>query len=789
MGNSRGSWLAPGRMILLAVVFLLAAATGSRLWAQGIGAEQIANLNLSNFAVEGVTSIQHAPGRPNDLFLGILDGRIMRVDLTNNSVSTFATVPDVDQTNPTGFFGMLGITFHPDFATNGQLFVHVSDDRNVAPGVHQRTYIRRFDLTNPLSNTPVLGTATNLLRYDQPLNDHKGGFLGFQPGDSNTLWIASGDGGNDDGNPDPNRNGQDKTDLLGSILRIDVSGDDFPADPDRNYKIPANNPFANGVGGLPEIWNFGIRSPWGASFDRANGDFVWGDVGQVTREEVDFERAGSPGGRNYGWRVKEGSEASTFPQDPGDISPNDPSLVDPVWDYVHTGGYGGGDSQPFTGRSVTGGYIYRGPIAELQGKYIFGDWSSRQVWAMTIDRDANGGLGGVVPGSRYNLVDTFNRDAVYGGSGGFGDGVTAFGEDEVGNVYFSELDGSLYKVCGTCGPGLPAPEPEPAGPRGPMEPLPTLRDDFTTNFNYPPGNVPAGGIWTSTHNSGFGDVFDVNTSNAGQLTIGMEPVGWEGAGADTAPFLFREVPADNLLEVRVKISTQTRGNWSSAGILVRASGPLDNDASNDNFLSAHSFRTGDATSPGNSLQVSNVIAGSEGEVNIGVAEADLMFLRVVNHGNGEFEIFTSTNGTSWTSRNETINANLAQGLLEVGLWAGTYGGGINTGNTQFDWAEIIVGVPAGDYNENGIVDTADYTVWRNSLGTTIAAWDGADGDGDGMVTAADYDVWKENFGVTIPSLGSGGNAATVPEPNALPLILLGGTLMGIWTLRLLLLLR
>ena len=306
---------------------------------------------------------------------------------------------------------------------------------------------------------------------------------------------------------------------------------------------------------------------------------------------MNFERAGSEGGRNYGWRVKEGSAASPFPQEPGDLPPDDPSFVDPTFDYVHTGGYGGGDSQSFTGRSVTGGYVYRGPIAELQGKYIFGDWSSRQVWAMTIDRDANDGAGGIAPSSRYNLAETFSRTAVYGGNGGFGDGVTAFGEDLAGNLYFAELDGSLYKVCGTCGPGLPEPEPDPAGPRGPMEPLPTLVDNFTTSFNYATGSVPAGGIWTDAHNAGFGDTFTANSTNAGQLTIGMEPVGWGGGNTDNAPFLFREVEAENLLEVRVKISNQSRGNWSSAGILVRAAGALDNDASNDNFLTAHSFRT------------------------------------------------------------------------------------------------------------------------------------------------------------------------------------------------------
>jgi hypothetical protein len=745
-------WLAVAGIAGVLLVVPLAA------WSQGFGAELIADLGLSNFGTEGVTAIRSAPGRPNDLFVGIMDGRILRVDLSDNSVSTFATIPDIDQTNPTGFFGLHGFTFSPNFATNGQIFVHVADDRDAGGGIHHRNYVRRYVLTNQLTNTPTLGAATNLLQADWPRHDHNGGFLGFQPGDNNTLWIANGDGGNFGPNPDPIRTGQDPHDLLGSILRIDVSGDDFPDDPIRNYKIPANNPFADGVDGAPEVWNYGLRSPWGGSFDRSTGDFFWGDVGQVSREEVNFERAGSPGGRNYGWRVMEGSQPTPLiTPEPGDPPPNDPSFTAPVYDYIHTGNYGGGDSDPFTGRSVTGGYVYRGPIAELQGKYIFGDWSSRQVWAVTIDRDANGGLGAVVPGSEVDLGTAFQRDAVYGGGGGFGTGVTAFGEDAAGNLYFSELDGSLFKVCTGC-------EPPPAEPSTVLEPLPALRDDFNANFNYQLGNVSAGGIWTAIHNANFGDTINANSANAGQLTIGMEPVGWQGNGEDTAPFLYREVPAENLAEVRVRISSQTRGNWSSAGILVRAAGPLDNDAANDNFLSAHSFQGND------SLQTANVMDGGEEEGNIPVSLDDLEFLRLVNNGNGKFEIFTSIDGVDWTSRTVVTNEALASGMLEVGLWAGTYGGGISTGNAQFDWAEIVLGVPAGDFNEDGTIDAADYTVWRDALGQSVTAWSGADGNGDGLVDGADYDIWQQNYGKMIPDLGGAGGAAAVPEPNCWALI-------------------
>ena len=402
-----------------------------------------------------------APGRPSDLFAAQIDGTILRVDLTDNSVHPFVTIPNVDTDQIAGMYGFLGFAFHPNYATNGKLYAYVADDEE-DPTVNHRTYIREFTVTNPLSNTPTLGAATNLMRFDQPGLDHKGGYLGFQPGDSNTLWITSGDGQNNDGNPDPTRSGQDPTDLRGSVLRIDITGDDFPADPLRNYKIPANNPYPTGVGGAPEVWNYGLRSPFAASFDRANGDFIWGDVGQVTREELNYEKVGSPGGRNYGWRTMEGTIYGPFAHDPGELPANDPSFTPPIYDYAHTGNYGGGDSDQFGGRSITGGYVYRGPIAELQGTYIFGDWSSRQVWGLKIDRNANGGLGGVVPGSLVDYTTAFERPV--GGLGGFGSGVTAFGEDEAGNLYFSEIGGALYRVCEIGEPGC-GPEPPPPSHR------------------------------------------------------------------------------------------------------------------------------------------------------------------------------------------------------------------------------------------------------------------------------------------------------------------------------------
>jgi hypothetical protein len=701
----------------------------------------------------GITRLGYAPGRPNDLFAARLDGTIMRIDLTTGTASTYATIPNVTS-SLNGQYGMMGFTFAPDFATSGNFYTYDAEDLNPAAGINHRNYVRKFTV-DPTSNSPTIGTGSVIWRDDHPLTDHDGGFVGFQPGDPNDLWITEGDGGNMDSNPDPFRNGQNTNVDLGKILRVDITGDDFPGDPNRNYKIPANNPFANGVGGLPEIWDYGVRSPYSASFDRATGDFILGDVGQVTREEVDFERAGSAGGRNYGWRTMEGTIYGPFTHDANELPANDPSFTPPIYDYQHSGGYGTGDAVQFGGRSVTGGYVYHGSVGALQGKYVFGDWSSRQIWAMNIDRNANGGKGAVVPGSLIDLTSAFN--VPLGGLGTFSSGVTAFGEDQAGELYYSQLDGHLYKIADV------APPPPP--PIFALKPAATYRDDFNSSFNYATGSVPAGGIWSGSYNAtNFGSTtFNANTTNAGQLTIGIKPVGWEGGGADTGPMLFRQVDVGTLMDVRVKISQQTPGNWSDAGIIVRVPGPIDHSGGNDNFLQALSFRTS-ATS--NQASFSNVINGVEGENDTTVASAnDISFLRLVNEGNGKFEFFTSSDGTNWISRQVGVNPALASGNVEVGLWAGSYNGGISTGTTQFDWAQITLGVPAGDYNGDGIINAADYTVWRDSLGQSVTPYSGADGNGDGMVTSADYDIWKGNFGKTIPNVGSG-SGTPVPEPSS-----------------------
>jgi glucose/arabinose dehydrogenase len=205
---------------------------------------------------------------------------------------------------------------------------------------------------------------------EQPFSNHNGGTLRFGP--DGLLYIGMGDGGS--GN-DPEHRAQDPRALLGKMLRIDV---DVPAEDTRGYRVPADNPFLDGdpVAALPEIWAFGLRNPWKYSFDDpalgGTGALLIGDVGQGAREEIDYEPPGT-GGRNYGWRNREGTLAGVASRPPA-YGP----LVEPVHDYPRS-----------VGTSVTGGTVYRGAAlpASFNGRYFFADFGSRRVLSLALHID------------------------------------------------------------------------------------------------------------------------------------------------------------------------------------------------------------------------------------------------------------------------------------------------------------------------------------------------------------------------------------------------------------------
>ena len=359
-----------------------------------------------------------APGDDTRLFIGEQHtGRIRILDL---GTGTLHATPFLDLDGLAGGNeqGLLGMAFHPDFATNGTFYVNLT-------AANGRTEVRRYQASAANANTADPASARAVISYAQPQSNHNGGWLDFGP--DGRLYIGSGDGGNrhdlGTGHTVSSGNAQDITDnLLGKILRLDVDGDDFPADAARNYAIPTDNPFV-GVTGDDEIWSYGLRNPWRASFDRVTGDLYIGDVGQWHREEIDFQPADSPGGANYGWRLREGSIATP---DFGVGGPPPAGAIEPIYDYAHDGGSTEG------GFAVAGGYVYRGPIAGLHGHYFFADNVTERIWSFTYDGASVAGF--------TDWTTALAPDA------GTIDDISSFGEDAVGNLYIVDLGGEVFRL-------------------------------------------------------------------------------------------------------------------------------------------------------------------------------------------------------------------------------------------------------------------------------------------------------------------------------------------------------
>jgi len=291
--------------------------------------------------------------------------------------------------------GLLSVAFHPRYASTGFFFVNYT---NTPAG---DTVIARYRVSsgNPNAADPASGVI--LKTITQPFANHNGGELQFGP--DGYLYIGMGDGGSAN---DPMCNAQRDDTLLGKLLRIDV--DQNVATPPF-YGIPPTNPFLSG--GVPnEIWAKGLRNPWRFSFDRATGDLYIGDVGQSAREEIDFEPHGSAGGRNYGWKIMEGTICGGGGSSacPAGVPPcMSPLFIAPIYEYSH----GAGDC------SVTGGYVYRGSaMPSFQGVYFYGDYCTGRIWA-------NGQL----------LTARAS-------------GLTTFGEDAAGELYAATEGGALYRI-------------------------------------------------------------------------------------------------------------------------------------------------------------------------------------------------------------------------------------------------------------------------------------------------------------------------------------------------------
>jgi len=339
--------------------------------------------------------------------------------------------------------GLLGLAFHPQYASNGHFYVYYT----ASPGGLSR--VARYSVSGGDPGDADESSAVVLMTLTQPQTNHNGGWIGFSPIDG-YLYAAVGDGGNfcdtGGGHTATIGNGQDITNnLLGKMLRIDVDGDDFPGDTTRNYAIPRTNPFV-GVAS-EEIWSYGLRNPYRASFDRETGDLYIGDVGQDEREEVDVQPAGEAG-HNFGWRLREGTIQTPSV---GGIAPG--GALDPIFDYPHDD-----DGTAFVGSAVIGGVVYRGPLASLQGRYFFSDFITGRLWSMRFDLSASSQF----DGSNFtDLTDhTLMGDPRFVPDVGNLDPISSFGEDAAGNLYFTKLGSSVDPLPDT-GEIFRVPEPTP----------------------------------------------------------------------------------------------------------------------------------------------------------------------------------------------------------------------------------------------------------------------------------------------------------------------------------------
>jgi glucose/arabinose dehydrogenase len=296
--------------------------------------------------------------------------------------------------------GMLGLAFAPDFQRSGRFYINYTDKEHF-------TCISRFVLKNGKVDA---AQEEVILRYKQDFQNHNGGWLDFGP--DGMLYIGNGDGGAAN---DPKQRAQDMESLLGKILRLDVS-------PAKGYAIPQDNPFAKSKKAKPEIWSCGLRNPWRCSFDRATGDFWIADVGQNHWEEINVIPFRDAAGANFGWRLREGEVATPA----GGVGGEKPSpCVDPIYVYRHGSG-------PTEGFSVTGGFVYRGPIKSLQGRYIFADYQNPRIWSFVAKK-----------GKATDFQD--HTDALQP-EGGKIRLIPSFGEGTDGSLYLVDHSGPIYEV-------------------------------------------------------------------------------------------------------------------------------------------------------------------------------------------------------------------------------------------------------------------------------------------------------------------------------------------------------
>ncbi len=338
----------------------------------------------------GLGSPVYVTSPPGDARLFVVE-QIGRIRIVQNN--QLLETPFLDITSKVlfgGERGLLSVAFHPQYSTNRFFYVYFT-------GAGGELRIERFTATaNPNVADPA--SSKLILGVPHPLSNHNGGLALF--GADGMLYLGFGDGG---GGGDPDRNGQNRNTLLGSLLRIDVNSGD-------PYGIPAGNPFVGTANGRPEIWAIGVRNPWRFAFDRQAGLLYVADVGQGRLEEVNVVQA-TRAGVNYGWNVMEGTSCYNA------TSCNQQGLELPAVEYDHSG----------NACSVTGGFVYRGSaIPEIAGHYFYSDYCAGWVRSFRFQN-------GVVTGQRGWELGALGN-------------ISSYGEDASGELYITSGNGKVYRI-------------------------------------------------------------------------------------------------------------------------------------------------------------------------------------------------------------------------------------------------------------------------------------------------------------------------------------------------------
>jgi glucose/arabinose dehydrogenase len=335
-----------------------------------------------------------SPDNGTDRIFVVEQKGVIQVFHNNGSVPKSTIFLDIEkQVHYGGEAGLLGLAFHPDYKTNGYFYL------NYTAGDPLETIISRFKVSASNPGVADPKSETVLLKYHQPWDNHNGGKIAF--GNDGFLYIGAGDGGSWG---DPGNRAQNKKELLGKILRIDVN----KSSPTMKYGIPSDNPFhANKEGYREEVYAYGMRNPWRFCFDHVTGQLWVGDVGQNEFEEIDIIEKGG----NYGWHIMEANKC--YRTETCDKT----ALRSPIFHYKQ-----GAE----TGRSITGGYVCRDKsLPELNGKYVYGDFVTGNIWALTHANNKT---------VKNELIATISG------------GLPSFGEDSKKNLYvLSYNPGKIYR--------------------------------------------------------------------------------------------------------------------------------------------------------------------------------------------------------------------------------------------------------------------------------------------------------------------------------------------------------